>query len=209
MPTSRSLTAALLVAALAACGGGREQEQDPAAAAATAGDTTGAGARIAAQGDTAAAAAGAGDAVTAVMRDASGRDLGTVTLADAGGGIALSGTLRGLPPGEHAIHVHTKGECTPPFETAGGHWNPTGKQHGPDNPQGPHLGDLRNLTVGADSSVAVSGTTPGGSLAGADTPMDADGAAVMIHAGADDYRTDPSGNAGGRIACGVVRRGVR
>ena len=127
-------------------------------------------------------------------------------LTDGSGGITVSGTLRGLPPGEHGIHVHTTGACdAPAFTTAGGHWNPTSKMHGSQNPAGPHLGDMMNITVGADSSVAVQLTTSGGSLHGADMLMDADGAAVVMHAKGDDYKTDPSGNSGDRVACGVIK----
>ena len=156
--------------------------------------------------DTAATAAGT---VTAMMRDASGRELGTLTLADAAQGISVTGQLTGLPPGDHAIHLHTVGQCeAPAFTTAGGHWNPTSRQHGSENPQGPHFGDMPNITVGADSTVNVQVTTPGGTLRQADPLLDADGATVMIHASADDYRTDPAGNAGNRIACGVVDGGA-
>lgn len=138
------------------------------------------------------------------MRDANNRDLGTLDLTETRAGLTLSGTLRGLPPGQHAIHLHTTGKCEPPFTSAGSHWNPTRREHGRDNPNGPHLGDLPNITVAQDSSVVVSVTTPGGTLRGANALIDADGAAVVIHAGPDDYRSDPAGNSGNRIACGLV-----
>lgn len=139
------------------------------------------------------------------VRDANGRELGQLTVSESGGGINLIGTLRGLPPGQHAIHLHMVGQCTPPFETAGGHWNPTNMQHGFDNPQGPHHGDMRNIEVAADSSANVNVTTPGGMLRGdANMLLDADGASIIVHAGPDDYRTDPSGNSGARIACGQI-----
>jgi Cu-Zn family superoxide dismutase len=143
--------------------------------------------------------------VTATMHDSAGRDLGTLTLTETAQGIEVSGKLAGLPPGEHAIHLHTVGQCEPPFTSAGGHWNPTNKQHGTQNPQGPHMGDMANFSVGADSSATIQTTTPGGMLRGANGLLDSDGAAVMVHAGADDYRSDPAGNAGARIACGVVK----
>ena len=139
------------------------------------------------------------------MRDAAGRDVGTLTLAPASGGLMLTGTVRGLPPGTHGIHLHTTGRCEPPFESAGPHWNPMGRQHGTANPQGPHLGDMPNLVVAGDGTATVSVITPGGTLSGANALLDVDGASVIIHASPDDYRTDPSGNSGARIACGVVR----
>lgn len=141
---------------------------------------------------------------TASMKDATGRELGTLTLTESAQGIALAGRLTGLAPGEHAIHLHTTGRCDPPFESAGGHWNPANRQHGTANPQGPHAGDAPNVTVGADSAVAVQVTTTSGTLRGATPLLDDDGAAVVVHAGPDDYRTDPSGNSGDRVACGVV-----
>ncbi|MEO7362050.1 MAG: superoxide dismutase family protein [Gemmatimonadaceae bacterium] len=155
---------------------------------------------------------GAGGATTmaggpmAAITDAAGHELGSLMLTDGSGGITVSGTLRGLPPGEHGIHIHTTGACdAPAFTTAGGHWNPTSKMHGSQNPAGAHLGDMMNITVGADSSVAVQLTTSGGSLRAADMLMDADGAAVVVHAKGDDYTTDPSGNSGDRVACGVIK----
>ena len=147
-------------------------------------------------------------AATAIMRDADGRELGTLTLSDAGVGIAVSGHLTGLAPGEHAIHIHAIGRCDPPeFASAGGHWNPSERQHGAENPEGPHAGDLPNITAGADSSAHVEAATSAGSLEGALPLLDADRAAVVIHSGADDYRSQPSGNAGSPVACGVVTAG--
>lgn len=149
-------------------------------------------------------------AVNAVMRDTLGNDLGTLTLQEEGGAIVIRGTLSSLSPGEHGIHIHTTGACEPTFEAAGGHWNPTGAGHGTQGTNGPHFGDLGNLTVGPDGAATVSLTAPGGNLgvATADSMslMDADGAAIVIHAGADDQMTDPSGNSGARVACGVVQR---
>jgi Cu-Zn family superoxide dismutase len=163
-------------------------------------------------GDTAAAArdtgatSSAGGNVTAAMRDSAGKDLGTLALTQSGQSIAISGRLSGLPSGVHAIHVHTVGRCAAPkFESAGDHWNPTNREHGKDAPGGPHFGDLPNLTVGQDGSVSVQATTPGGTLRGANAALDTDGAAVVVHAKRDDYKTQPSGDAGDRIACGVVK----
>ena len=151
--------------------------------------------------DTAGAAAAT---ATASIQDAAGRQLGTLTLTETAQGIEIAGRLMGLVPGEHAIHLHTTGRCEPPFESAGGHWNPANRAHGTANPQGPHAGDAPNVTVAADSSLAVQVATPSGTLRGTLPLLDDDGAAVVIHAGPDDYRTDPSGNSGDRIACGVV-----
>lgn len=158
----------------------------------------------------AAAAAAAATAptagATAAVMDAAGHELGTLTLADGTGGISVSGTLKGLAPGDHGIHLHAVGTCEgPAFTTAGGHFNPTNKMHGTDNPQGPHFGDMMNITAGADSTATVQLTSKGGTLHAADMLMDADGSAIVVHAKADDYKTDPSGNSGDRVACGVVK----
>jgi Cu-Zn family superoxide dismutase len=143
--------------------------------------------------------------VTAQVHDVSGHDLGTLTLTDSAKGIVVSGMLHGLPPGTHAIHVHATGKCDAPgFTSAGGHWNPTNRHHGAQNPEGAHLGDMENFVVGADSMATIHVMTPGGSLHAANALMDSDGAAVVVHAVADDYHSDPAGNAGNRIACGVV-----
>ncbi len=158
---------------------------------------------------TASAATPAADAAaiptTVEMKDAAGVGLGTLSLTETAGGISVSGMLHGIPVGTHAVHFHMVGQCQPPFETAGSHWNPTNKQHGSANPQGPHFGDMPNVTIGADGMFNVIATTSGGTLRGANPLLDADGAALVVHASPDDNRTDPSGNAGGRIACGVVR----
>lgn len=183
---------------LAACGG--DDEVDVAVDADTAAIAPGMGM------DTAMGGATAGGTATAAMRDASGKELGTVTLTEQGQVIQLTGSLNGVPAGTHAIHIHMTGQCeAPSFDSAGGHWNPTNQQHGSQVPGGPHLGDLPNLEVGADGTVAVQASSPqGATLQGANGLMDADGAAVVIHAGADDYQSQPSGDAGARIACGVI-----
>jgi Cu-Zn family superoxide dismutase len=179
-------------ATLSACGDTGRREAAPA------GDTA------AVTQDTATAASGGNP--TAAMRDSAGKDLGTLAVGESGQSITLSGRLTGLPRGEHAIHLHTVGKCEgPKFESAGDHWNPTNKQHGKDAPGGPHLGDLPNLIVGQDGSVTVEANTPGGTLRGSNGALDSDGVAVVVHAKRDDYKTQPSGNSGDRIACGVVR----
>jgi Cu-Zn family superoxide dismutase len=149
------------------------------------------------------------DSAFAVIRNAEGRNLGTLTLKDAEAGIAVSGRLAGLAPGVHGVHLHSTGHCNPPaFDSAGSHWNPGERQHGSANPQGPHAGDLPNLEVGPDSSGMMDGTTAAGSLGGELPLLDADGAAVIVHAGTDDYQSQPSGNAGSPVACGVVEAGA-
>lgn len=143
----------------------------------------------------------AGRTATAPLRTAAGADVGTVTATEMAGGIQVRIDARGMPAGLHGAHVHTIGRCdAPDFTTAGGHWNPTSKQHGTSNPAGPHAGDAPNLTIGADGSGSVTIMLPAGTMDGL---LDADGSAFVVHAGADDYKTDPSGNSGGRIACGV------
>lgn len=140
----------------------------------------------------------------ATLKTADGKDVGTVTLLPAGPGMRLAVQVKGLPAGEHGIHIHTIGKCeAPKFESAGGHWNPMGKKHGLNNPAGPHGGDLPNLTIAANGTGIVN-TTLSGTVADL---LDADGAALVIHAKRDDGKTDPSGDSGDRIACAVLEAG--
>lgn len=142
---------------------------------------------------------------TAAVADANGRTLGTLALSETADGVHVTGSLEGLPPGDHGFHIHTTGKCEPPdFQSAGGHWNPTNREHGSQNPNGPHFGDMTNITVADDGTVSIDLTTPGGTMTGENALLDSDGAAVMVHEKADDYRTDPAGDAGSRIACGVI-----
>lgn len=140
----------------------------------------------------------------AALRTPDGRDVGTVTASVADGGVAVTVDGRMLPAGPHGIHVHAVGKCeAPKFVSAGPHWNPAAKQHGRDNPAGPHIGDLPNLDIGAGGTGTVTFTLAGATLSGPTGLLDGDGAAFVVHAAADDYKTDPSGNSGDRIACGV------
>lgn len=143
----------------------------------------------------------------AELKDAGGKSVGTATLTQKGNDVHIAATFTGLPAGTRALHLHEVGKCEPPFESAGGHFNPAGKQHGKDNPQGAHAGDLPNLTVSLSGQVKVEATARGVSLgSGKNSLLDADGTALVVHEDADDYKSDPAGNAGKRIACGVVRR---
>ncbi|MFZ2995095.1 superoxide dismutase family protein [Sphingobium sp.] len=121
-------------------------------------------------------------------------------------GLRVVVKAQGLTPGTHAVHIHTTGQCVgPDFTSAGGHWNPTARKHGKDNPMGMHMGDMPNMLAGPDGSGQIEYQIKGGTISGGATPLlDADGAAVVIHAQADDNKSDPAGNAGGRVACGVL-----
>jgi Cu-Zn family superoxide dismutase len=142
-------------------------------------------------------------ALTADIADAAGRVVARATASQVGADVRLHLEAAGLARGAYGAHVHDVGRCDPPsFTTAGAHWNPAARQHGKDNPQGMHKGDLPNLLVGTDGRGSFEITV-------ADARLEAlaggDGTALVIHAGPDDYRTDPSGNSGARIACGVLR----
>jgi Cu-Zn family superoxide dismutase len=139
---------------------------------------------------------------------ADGNRLGEVELLQMAEGVQLIATVKGLPAGQYAMHLHAVGRCTgPDFASAGPHFNPAGKQHGRDNPMGAHAGDLPNLAVTEKGMADMNLMLPGLRLVDGDAPLlDADGAAVVLHAKADDYRSDPAGNAGSRIACGEVRK---
>lgn len=141
------------------------------------------------------------------LKDQKGKVVGTVLLVETPHGLLLRGTLNGLPPGTHAIHFHETGKCEPPFKTAGGHFNPTQKAHGLMDPGGLHAGDLPNLIVPKGGKVEFEVFAEWLTLGdGPNTVLDADGTALVIHARADDYRTQPSGDAGDRVACGVISR---
>lgn len=139
------------------------------------------------------------------LRDPTGRLLANASVSEAGG-IRVRVEAAGLATGTYAVHLHEVGLCeAPDFASAGPHWNPTGRQHGQLNPMGPHLGDLPNLTVGTGGAGTLEFVIPGATLSRGDRALlDRDGAALVIHVGPDDYRTDPSGNSGARLACGVI-----
>jgi Cu-Zn family superoxide dismutase len=144
----------------------------------------------------------------ALMYNTSGGAIGTAQLwQDANGVVNVEISSITLPAGTHGIHFHDVGRCeSPSFTTAGGHYNPMGMEHGLQNPKGPHAGDNPNIVVPASGIANVSFTTDRVSLTpGTRTLLDADGTALVVHASADDQLTNPSGNSGARIACGVVR----
>lgn len=157
---------------------------------------------------TAEAEAAAADAATAsvTITGADGTEHGTVTLTQTRAGVLLKAELTGLPPGPHGIHFHEAGQCEPPFESAGGHYNPTSVQHGFMSESGPHVGDMPNIHVPDSGNATVEMLNPYVSLEAdsGNSVFDEDGTALVLHAAADDYMTDPSGESGDRIACGVV-----
>ena len=144
---------------------------------------------------------------TAEVKTADGKDVGIVTLTQTRSGVRLSGSLKGLPAGEHALHVHSVGKCEPPFTSAGPHFNPAQKKHGKLNPEGHHAGDMDNIVVPASGNLALKMVNKDITLEKGkpNSVFQEGGTAVVIHAAKDDYTTDPTGNAGDRIACGVVK----
>ena len=134
-----------------------------------------------------------------------GTVLGGVTLTEDANGATFKIDAAGMPAGMHGVHLHEKGLCEgPKFTSAGAHWNPGGNQHGRDNPQGSHLGDLANFDVPASGSGSTNLMLAGVTMSGVGALADADGTSLVIHAKPDDYKTDPSGDSGDRIACAVV-----
>ena len=148
------------------------------------------------------------ETVVAVLRDSTGREVARATLIERSEGVVISIEGSGLPPGEHGFHIHDAGECHPPdFKSAAGHFNPEGKEHGFENPRGSHAGDLPNLAVGDDGKVKTQRLARGVTLSGTGKTslLKPGGTSLVIHEKPDDYKTDPDGSAGKRIACGAIQ----
>lgn len=147
--------------------------------------------------------------VVATLRNADGGPVGEATFEEVDGGVKIRFEGDNLPPGAHGFHIHEHGKCeAPSFESAGGHFNPTDARHGLASPNGPHVGDLPNLEVEVNGRVVTEVIARGATLdsSGENSLLAGDGTALVVHAGEDDQMTDPAGNAGDRIACGVIER---
>jgi len=160
-------------------------------------------------GPTLMAAEKAPKSARAELKDAQGQTVGTATLKQTSGGVSISLKVSKLPAGTHAFHIHAVGKCDPPaFTSAGGHFNPENKKHGLKNPDGPHAGDMPNITVDAKGAAKATVLNSRVTLGeGANSLFHEGGTALIIHEKADDEMTDPVGNAGARIACGVIETG--
>jgi Cu-Zn family superoxide dismutase len=146
--------------------------------------------------------------VTVNLQNAQGKAIGTATLSQAASGVSIKLNVHDLPAGDHAIHVHQTAKCEgPDFKSAGGHFNPDSKHHGLENPEGPHAGDIPNFVVDAKGKGKATVVAPNVTLTdGPHSVFTGGGTALVIHAKADDGKTDPAGNAGDRIACGVITK---
>ena len=156
--------------------------------------------------------AAAGEVVSAMLADKDGNGKGEVLIATGTDGLMVNVMAEGMAPGTYGVHIHTTGKCEgPDFKSAGGHWNPFNKAHGLESETGAHAGDLPNLVIAEGGTGGLSFTVKHAPMTGEGGLMDADGASFMVHAGPDDMKSDPAGNSGDRIACGVfeVRESVR
>jgi Cu-Zn family superoxide dismutase len=142
------------------------------------------------------------------LKDAKGASVGMAMISPAkGGGVSIDLTLKGLPPGEHGVHLHSVAKCEPPYTSAGTHFNPTNKKHGLSNPDGPHAGDMPNFTVAANGTAQTTITNKNVTMGAEPNSIYAGGGtALIVHEKADDQKTDPSGNAGNPIACGAITK---
>jgi Cu-Zn family superoxide dismutase len=149
-----------------------------------------------------------GGTAAAELRDANNQVVGQATFIEISGGVRIVLEARGLPAGDKGVHLHAVGKCEPPqFASAGAHFNPQNKQHGTLNPSGPHAGDLPNITIAENGAGRLETFTDRVTLgSGAHSLFDDDGTAIVVHAAPDDFKTDPAGNSGTRIACGVVTK---
>ncbi len=142
------------------------------------------------------------------LQNGQGKAVGTATLTPADQGVSIKLNVHDLTPGDHGIHVHQTAKCDgPDFKSAGGHFNPDGKKHGLESPDGPHAGDIPNFVVDANGKSKATVIAKGVSMGdGANSVFSGGGTALVIHAKADDNKTDPSGNSGDRVACGVITK---
>ncbi len=149
-----------------------------------------------------------GQSTVVHLQNAQGQPVGTATLSSAPEGVKVSLNLEHITPGEHAIHFHQTAKCdAPDFKSAGTHFNPDGKHHGLQNAEGPHAGDVQNFTVDSEGKARITILAPNVTLGNdAHSVFGGNGTALVIHAKADDEKSDPSGNSGDRIACGVITR---
>lgn len=195
----RAFTAvALPVMTLAACGNG-----DGAASAGGAGSGSGGQGGAGGQG---AAQAAALDTARATFAGTDGQQIGSATLIGTPHGVLVQASLEGFPPGTHAFHLHQTGSCSPDFTASGGHYNPHGTGHGFFDSAGRHVGDLPNVHVPESGNLEVELFADLATLREGDAALlDDDGSAIVVHQGADDYRTDPAGGGGDRIACAVIQ----
>lgn len=144
---------------------------------------------------------------SATLSLANGVPAGTAQLLASGDDLTIAVALTGIAPGEHGLHLHTTGSCrVSDFASAGGHLNPTNRKHGSMDPDGKHFGDLPNIVIGASGTGSLTAELAGTRTQALEWIFDGDGTAVVVHAGPDDYRTDPAGDAGARVACGVLKR---